>query len=234
MDGELSAIDKTSYHLGYKIYGICRVHFVFTSGMGSGNVVNLTGLRQICTGAEIVVVLTPVSQIDDVLLEGRLRQDRVVQIALAPNKTAVTFEIPFERLLAGFLKPSAGQGSPYPELSTKQADDYKEFEYKCFDRVHIPGSMPMKRSNVVEVNGTDVTIPDYIFPLFVRLVLELKQGAGGWIDRYTLVEEGILEDPDKLQIFSNLRNAVKGGLPGRDVKEFIYGILSPHMNSLGR
>lgn len=79
----------------------------------------------------------------------------------------------------------------------------------------------MKRSNLVVVNGTEVAIPDYTFPLFLRLVFELKRGSGGWVDRYSLAEEGILDDPDRLQIFSYLRNAVRGGLQGRDAKEFI-------------
>jgi len=221
MDGKVSQIDRTSYHLGFKTFGSCRVDFVFTTGMGPDKLVNLTGLKHICTEAEIVCVLTPASQIEDVLLEGRLRQDKVITITLLPNMDSKTLAIPFERLLSGLLKIGPGQTSPHPELSPTQADDYKTLEYRCFDRVHIPGSIPMKRSNLVVVNGTEVAIPDYTFPLFLRLVFELKRGNGGWIDRYSLAEEGILDDPDRLQIFSNLRNAVRGGLQGRDAKEFI-------------
>jgi len=221
MDGKVSQIDRTSCHLGFKTFGSFRVDFVFTTGMAPGKLVNLSGLKHVCTDAHIVCVLTPTSQIEDVLLEGRLRRDKVVSIALLPNMDPHTFVVPFERLLSGFLEFGPGQTSPYPELSPKQADDYKTFEYRCFDRVHIPGSIPMKRSNLIVVNGTEVAIPDYTFPLLLSLVFELKRGSGGWIDRYSMAEKGILDDPDRLQIFSNLRNALKGGLQGWDAKEFI-------------
>jgi hypothetical protein len=221
VDGTVSRIDRTSCHLGFKTFGNCRVDFVFTVGMGPDKLVNLAGFKHVCSDADIVCVLTPTSQIEDVLLEGRLRQDKIVSIALLPNMDPQTLIVPFERLLSGLLKFGPGQTSPHPELSPMQADDYKTFEYRCFDKVHIPGSIPMKRSNLVVVNGTEVAIPDYTFPLFLRLVFELKRSSGGWVDRYSLAEEGILGDPDKLQIFSNLRNAVRGGLQGRDAKEFI-------------
>jgi len=114
MDGKLSTIDRTSCHLGFKTFGSCRVDFVFTTGMGPDKLANLAGLKHVCTDAHIVCVLTPAFRIEDVLLEGRLRLDKVITITLLPNMDPKTLAIPFERLLSGLLKIGPGQTSPYP------------------------------------------------------------------------------------------------------------------------
>jgi len=67
-----------------------------------------------------------------------------------------------------------------PILSAKQDKDYEKSDYKCRDRVHIPGAVPMKRSNLIVVNGHNIGISDNIFILFLHLLLELKKKKGGW------------------------------------------------------
>jgi hypothetical protein len=142
-------------------------------------------------------------------------------MTITSNMNPVTLEIPFERFLDGLLKSGAPGEPPHPVLTKKQTQDYKRFEYKSYNTVHIPGLMPMKRSNLIEVGGTELAIPDYQFHLLLRLVQELKKGAGGWIARQTLVDEGILRAEENLQIFSNLRSALQGGLQGKSPKEFL-------------
>lgn len=107
------------------------------------------------------------------------------------------------------------------DLSVKQNDDYREYEYKCFDKIHIPGVQESHRSNKVIINGIDAKMGDSLFVLFLRLILQLKKDNNGWIDRYSLHEEGITTDPEKFQIFSNLRTFVGGYLIKKNAREFI-------------
>jgi len=108
-----------------------------------------------------------------------------------------------------------------PALSAKQEKERKRFGYKCLDRVHIPGDVPMKRSNLIEVNDSKVKIGDSLFRLFLRLVLELKTKNGGWVNIHTLGEEGLIGDPLTYQRYSNLRKALEGSLLLKNGQKFI-------------
>ena len=52
-------------------------------------------------------------------------------------------------------------------------------------------------------------------------MVELKKKKGGWVSIKTLHEERLIVDPDKYQIFSNLRTAIAGSLRERDGQKFI-------------
>jgi len=106
-------------------------------------------------------------------------------------------------------------------LSDEQEKDYNEYGYKCYDRVHIPGDVPMKRSNIIEVNGNQIKIPDRLFGLLLWLVLELKKKEGGWVDRYTLASAGIVSDPEDFRTYSNLRQKLEGNLAKKNGQDFI-------------
>jgi len=106
-------------------------------------------------------------------------------------------------------------------LSNNQNKDYKELDYKCCDKVYIPGTVPTKRSNLIVVNGTNTKIGDSIFTLFLRLVVELKKKEGGWVNIHTLESENIISDPEKYQIYSNLRIQLQGSLLDKDGQKFI-------------
>ena len=72
-----------------------------------------------------------------------------------------------KKLISGLLKPKA-----ITELSKKQKTDYEKFEYLCYDKVYIPGTIPMKRSNLIVVNGNEIKIGDSLFSLSLRFVIE--------------------------------------------------------------
>jgi len=108
-----------------------------------------------------------------------------------------------------------------PELSDRQKKDCKRHDYKCRDQFDVPGTRPMKRSNVIEVNGNRVRIGDSLLKLFLRLVLELKKGKGGWVNIHALEEEGLIGDPLTYQRYSNLRKALEGSLLLKNGQDFI-------------
>ena len=104
-------------------------------------------------------------------------------------------------------------------LSGKQKLDR---DYQCYgDSVHIPGNTPTKRSNVLEVNGKKILIGDALFRLFLRLVVELYKGKGGWVYTHTLKAEGVIANALSYQIYSNLRAPLRGALEENDVTKFI-------------
>ena len=70
------------------------------------------------------------------------------------NLDSQTFELPIEKLVSGLLKPKA-----ITELSKRQKTDYEKFEYQCYDKVYIPCTIPMKRSNLIMVNGNEYLHP---------------------------------------------------------------------------
>jgi hypothetical protein len=125
-------------------------------------------------------------------------------------------------------------GSPEAELTDKQRRDYAAFEYKCYDKIHIPGDIPKGRSNLIVVNGVEARVPNFIFPLLVRLVEELKKKNGGSVKMLTLISEGVVpseedeewteDDSPGHHIYSHLRTAIQGYLLNKDGKKFIQNI----------
>lgn len=108
-----------------------------------------------------------------------------------------------------------------PVLYNNQKKDYEKCEYKCYDEIHITGNSSIYRSNEIIVNGIKIKIGDSIFLLLLRLVVELKKEEGGWVDRNTLYKDRIIRDPDKFQIYSNLRTALQGNLLDKNARKFI-------------
>ena len=99
------------------------------------------------------------------------------------------------------------------ELTKKQANDYKKHDYKCYDKIYIPGTASMKRSNNLEINGHTIKMPDSAFKLFMEFVVELKKGKGGWLTKVV--------DAGKHQQFDRVRKPLEGSLLDKDAKKFI-------------
>ena len=134
---------------------------------------------------------------------------KIVTAPLASSLDFKTFKLPVDNLIKEFIE-NAGQVT---ELSKKQAKDYKDFGYKCYDKIHIPGTAPMKRSNDLNINGHTVKMPDGAFKLFIELVVELKKGKGGWLTKVV--------DAGKYQVFDRVRKPLEGSLRDKDAKKFI-------------
>jgi hypothetical protein len=52
--------------------------------------------------------------------------------------------------------------------SKRQKSDFEKLEYQCYDKVYIPGTITMKRSNLMVVNGNEIKIGD---PLFILILV---------------------------------------------------------------
>lgn len=210
IEGRLQRIDGRFLYLGFKAFGNERVGFVFTSHIDDRKLLEFTGLRHLFPGEDSLVVLSPVTQVEEVTLEESLRTNNIIQVPLIPHLKLENFELPIEQFLSRLSKEQGEPQIVLPELSQKQRADYKKHEYQCYDRIHIPGTVPLRRSNVIVVNGSETNIGDAPFALLARLVLELKKKKGGWVNTINLRSEHLITEDGTYQSFGNLRHAVKG------------------------
>jgi len=204
------------FYIANKIHNSNQVGLNFVLNIGSGKLLRLSRLIYISEDNSILVVFTPLSKKEGVVFKGRLKANNIVHKYL----DAQTCEF-LEKIISGLLRPEIGIDLVIRELTKNQEKDYKDFEYRCYDKVHIPGTIPMKRSNEIEVNSHKIKLGDSVFRLLLRLVSELKKNSSGWVNRHALDSDGIITDVDKFQIYSNLRTALQRGLLDRDGRKFI-------------
>jgi hypothetical protein len=112
-------------------------------------------------------------------------------------------------------------GKLQSKATRKQETDYDKFQYKCYDGLHIPGTIPMSRSNIVVINQQEIELGDSLFVLLLRFVEALKKGEGGWVSRIDLWKEGVVSDPEAPQPYGNLRKPIEGYLLDKDGENFI-------------
>jgi hypothetical protein len=218
IDGDLHRINGGHFYVGYKTYNDNRIGIIFVPNFDNTDVINLSGLKYLCKDDDVLLVLTPVSNINDVILKKQLASEKIVQMSIAAWLNPQNFELPILECVSPLLKLG---DNALAELSAKQKKDYEKFEYMCYDKIHIPGTTPMRRSNLIVVNGKDVRIGDSLFKLFLRFVVESKKNSGGWVDRYTLGSERFVSDPDSFQVYSNLRAKIEGSLLDRKGEWFL-------------
>ncbi|MBU8922229.1 MAG: hypothetical protein KOO63_10470 [Bacteroidales bacterium] len=138
-----------------------------------------------------------------------------------PNLIAQAYAIGFRHDQSMGDDDALDQKSVDPYLSDEERLDYKKFEYQCRDWVFIPGSIPMGRSNFIEVNGHKTKIGDSLLKLFLRFVVELKKNKGGWVNVITLKEEDVITNEQGYQQYNLLRDKLQGYLLKKDAKKFI-------------
>lgn len=214
LEGNLQRMTGGYFYVGYKLYNDNRVGLIFIPNIEDEKLIKLSGLRGICKDDNLLVVLTPATVIEDISLKKSLHHEQIVQTSLVSSLNPQTFKVPINKLLSGLLKPKT-------ELTKKQESDYKKFEYQCYDKINIPGTTPIERSNLIEVNGNQIQVGDSLFILLLRFMVELKKKKGGWVNIYTLEDEDIISDSMKYQIYSRLRTELKGSLLDKDGKKFI-------------
>lgn len=204
------------FYIGNKIHGGNKVGLVFVLKISERDLLKLSRLIYISKNNSILVVFTPLSRDEKHVFKKRLRTNETVRKYLDAGICRL-----LESIISGLLKPEIGIDLVIRQLTKDQENDYRIFEYKCYDKIHIPGNSSMKRSNEVEVNGHKVRLGDSMFRLFLRLALELKKKRGGWVSRHALEAEGIITDVDKFQIYSNLRTSLQGSLLDKEGQKFI-------------
>ncbi len=204
------------FYISNKIYDGNKIGLIFVLKISNKNLLKLSRLVYIAKNNSILVVFTPLSSSEKFVFKKHLKTNRSIHKYFDAETCRL-----LENIISGFLKPEIGVDLVIRQLTKEQEQDYKNFEYRCYDKIHIPGNSSMKRSNEVEVNGHKVRLGDSMFRLFLRLALELKKKRGGWVSRHTLESEGIITDVEKFQIYSNLRTSLQGSLLDKEGQKFI-------------
>ena len=211
------------FYIGNKIHGGDKIGLVFVLKITDKNLLKLSRLIYIAKNNSILVVFTPLSRNEKIVFKKHLKTNETVRKYFDAEVCRL-----LENIISGLLRPEIGVDLVIRQLTEEQEKDYKNFEYKCYDRLHIPGNISMKRSNEIEVNGHKVRLGDSIFRLLLRLVLELKKKRGGLVSRHTLDPGGIITDVDKFQIYSSLRTSLQGSLLDKEGQKFIENNGSKH------
>ena len=195
-----------------------RIHYigekqVLDSGVG----VFIAFLDKDSAEAELLGIRAKVGDVDNILilcpgysapqnLSGKLAR---LNVLCLPFKSILKgWRIDFSK--AKFRKVA---GKVEQKLTDQQTLDYTKHKYLCYDRLIIPGTSSMKRSNDLIVNGHKIKMPDEPFKLLLEFVIELKKGEGGWVTKRV--------DAGKYQVFDRLRQPLAGSLLEKDAKKFI-------------
>ncbi|NQT22729.1 MAG: hypothetical protein HQ579_04730 [Candidatus Omnitrophica bacterium] len=207
IEGKFQEIKDGYFYIGYKVFDSFRVGFVFAPKIKDGKLVEFTGLKELCKDDKVLVVFTPFTKIENIELNYTLSKCMITTASLASSLNAKTYKLPVNDLFKEFTE------NQITELTAKQKKDYETHGYKCYDKMHIPGTFPRSKSNDIVINGHASTLPDEAFLLFLELLVGLKKNKGGWITKY--IEAG------KYQTISRLRTPLKGSLLQKDAKAFI-------------
>jgi len=165
------------------------------------------------------VVITPSLDLNREPIYPKLRTASIFPATLPPSFGRRDFRVSY--LAALQRRPPPGIAAPLPALTASQLADYERHGYLCRDRLHIPGTRPRRRRNVILLNGEEITLADALFVLLMRFVAELKKGAGGWVSPADLAAGGFIIDIEHRQRYSQLREHFKGTLRDRDGEKFI-------------
>jgi hypothetical protein len=100
LSGSLSCIEPDYYYMGHTTCDARRVGLVFVASMKGKGVLELCGLRRVCTDDDVLVVLSPISAIDDISMRAGLGREKVIHTSLIASLDLNTFSLSTERLLA--------------------------------------------------------------------------------------------------------------------------------------
>jgi len=164
--------------------------------------------------AELLGLRAKIGKVDDILVLCPTYAPKAQELL---NKfagirlTCLTFKEAFSKNNYGinFSKVRLVQASEQQvqRLTPQQTEDYTKYAYLCQDRVHIPGTASLKRSNDIDINGQKIKMPDGAFRVFIELLVQLKKGKGGWLT--------MARNEGEYQIFGRVREPLTGSLLGK-------------------
>lgn len=103
LSGSLSPIEPDYSYVGYRQCEGRRVGFVFVPSIKGKGLLELCGLKRLCVDDDILIVLNPVSTIDDISVRADLSREKVVQTSLAASLDFRTFQMPIAKLVSQAL-----------------------------------------------------------------------------------------------------------------------------------
>jgi hypothetical protein len=214
-------LNGDQFYVGYKVCITGRVGFILLLRPFNDDQVWLTGLRELCRDDDLLVIITPTTCVEDVLLKARLARHKIARISLARTLIPHSFELPVADLITDLLRPMPGGKSQLTELTQTQAEDFGKFKYRGDDRIHISGEMAKKGLNLVELTGNSIGLGESVFLLLLRLAFGAKHESGGWVSTVTLWEEKIINSSESCQPFNRLREKPATGFANCTVDRLV-------------
>lgn len=100
LGGSLSHIEPDYHYLGYATCDERRVGLVFVPSIRGKGLLELCGLRRACIDDDILIVLSPVSVIDDISVRADMSRHRIIQVSVATSLDLRTLKIPVSGFVA--------------------------------------------------------------------------------------------------------------------------------------
>lgn len=119
---------------------------------------------------------------------------------------------------------TSGLKSYKREHTEEQKKNYENYEYRCSDKIHIPGKRSMQDNCRIELNGKDTFIEEANFKLLLRLVVQIKNDKNeGWVNMPDIITD---ESPfttvnDYHNYIYRLRKDLKHNLINQNPSDFI-------------
>ena len=110
------------------------------------------------------------------------------------------------------------------DLTEEELNECDRHQFKGQLIIEITGQIAARKSNEVRLGGTQVTLPDADFLLFLRLVVALFEAENGFLVRGSVSgpsEEAVYAPEFIDQALYRLRSKLRSVLQGLDPKHFI-------------
>lgn len=200
--GKCQKLGEHHIYMGYKTYDGKRVGIVFVFNLGDSAVLTFSGLKQICREDNILVVLTPAFQIEEVFLKERLHQDKIIQMSLASFVTLESFELPIDKFVSELLMPAVkDEGLVKGDSRGAKiiATSWEQISIEVVDNDTIAykvGDSTWKRVNYAKFGFMDKRkgLPNQLWPQFLGLA---RHCSGGYVHLNT--PDNISKDMDRIR-----------------------------------
>ena len=221
LDGSNYSLTPRLYFIGERVVAGVNTAFVFAlfPDVATAEPHLLSLLGRVPSHCPQIVVVAPSLSLAAESIYSQLVSDSIFPITLSGAFGKQNFRLNY--LATMRKKIPTGPAPKVSPLTKKQIADKEKYEYRCQDRLHIPGAVPLERRNEVLINGHKVILGDKLFSLLLRLILELKKCKGGWVESGDLMAGGFINDVENRQPFSHLRHAFKPWLIEGDGKNLI-------------
>jgi len=156
LSGSLQTIEGGFFYLGHKILKGKRIGFVMVRNLGSDWLTKLSGLKNICKPDEFLFALTPVTHAENIELENRLRQEKILLTTLLDAIDPQSFGLGLSKLLSMIEESS---GATYPTKVFQDMDGLTWEEVSMIldsnDSIRITARNISRRINFAEIGFKD-------------------------------------------------------------------------------
>jgi hypothetical protein len=193
IEGKFQEIKDGYFYVGYKLYDSFRVGFVFIPKLGNGQLVKFAGLQNLCKDDQVLVVFTPFTKIEDIVLNWTLSKCKITTTTLASTLDLKTFKLPIDDIIKEFVDDKG----KIPALTKKEKTDYEKHNYQCQDIIEFLDEKAKYRNIKIKINDNKLDIPFSEAILFIFMAIKLKDNKEGYVSSQECEQESITQKKDE-------------------------------------